>query len=185
MTDVEIIQSILSGNTDRFRVLVEKYQSMVFRTAIGFIHSKEDAEDLTQEIFLKAFQSLDSFMGHSEFSTWLYRITVNLSLNAVDRRKIARFFDYTDEKHQAVINMQNSEATPEQAMIDKERDKQVRNAIDQLSRKQKTAFILSRYEELPQKEIAAIMQTTEGAVEQHLQRAKVNLQKRLASIVGK
>jgi len=185
MTEVEIIESIQSGNTKAFSILVERYQEMVFRTAIGFIHNKEDAEDLTQEIFVKVYQSLGSFMGKSEFSTWIYRITVNTALNCVRRKKIERFFDFSDEQLQPVLHQQESADNPEQTMINDESDKLISNAIDKLSQKQKTAFVLSRYEELSQKEIAAIMQTTEGAVEQHLQRAKVNLQKRLTSIVGK
>lgn len=70
-------------------------------------------------------------------------------------------------------------------MEENERERQIRNAIDSLSDKQRTAFVLSRYDELPQKEIAQIMNISEGAVEQHLQRAKINLQKKLASLVGK
>lgn len=185
MTEVEIIQSIQSGNTKVFRILVERYQDMVFRTTIGFTHNQEDAEDLTQEVFVKVFQSLNSFQGKSEFSTWLYRITVNMALNFVRRKKIERFFDFSDEQLQPILHQQKSDENPEQTMINDESDQLIRNAIDKLSAKQRTAFVLSRYEELSQKEIAAIMQTTVGAVEQHLQRAKGNLQKRLSAIVGK
>jgi RNA polymerase sigma-70 factor, ECF subfamily len=185
MTEAEIIQSIISGNTEAFKILVDKYQTMVFRTAMGFVHSKEDAEDLTQEIFIKVFQSLGSFMEKSEFSTWIYRITVNMSLNYVNRKKIERFFDLTNEKLQSLFEKQDEEANPEQEMINNERDQLIRNAIDKLSEKQKTAFVLNKYENLSQREIADIMQTSEGAVEQHLQRAKVNLQKKLSSLVGK
>jgi RNA polymerase sigma-70 factor (ECF subfamily) len=185
MTEVEIIQSIKSGNTEAFKTLVEKYQTMVFRTAMGFVHSKEDAEDLTQEIFVKGFQSIGNFMEKAEFSTWLYRITVNMSLNYVNRKKIERFFDLTNEKTQSLFEKQDEAVNPEQRMINNERDQLIRKAIDRLSEKQRTAFVLNKYENLSQREIAAIMQISEGAVEQHLQRAKVNLQKKLSSLVGK
>jgi len=185
MTEVEIIQSIKSGNTEAFKILVEKYQTMVFRTAMGFVHSKQDAEDLTQEIFIKVFQSLGSFMEKSEFSTWLYRITINMSLNYVNRKKIERFFNLTNEKLQSLIEKQDETVNPEQEMINNESDNLIRKAIDKLSEKQKTAFVLSKYENLTQREIADIMQTSEGAVEQHLLRAKINLQKKLSSLVGK
>ena len=83
MTDSEIIRLILEGDRQIFRILVEKYQSMVFRTCIGFLHNKDDADDLTQEVFIQAYQSLRGFKGEAAFSTWIYRIAVNASLNMV------------------------------------------------------------------------------------------------------
>jgi RNA polymerase sigma-70 factor, ECF subfamily len=77
MTEQQIIQAILSGDHSKFEWLVVKYQTMVFRTAMGFVHSKEDAEGLTQDVFIRTFQALKTFNGDAEFSTWLYRITVN------------------------------------------------------------------------------------------------------------
>ena len=82
MTDQQIIQQILSGNINTFEMLVRKYQQMVFRTAMGFVHSKEDAEDISQDVFLKAYSSLQQFKGEAEFSTWLYRITINTAMLA-------------------------------------------------------------------------------------------------------
>jgi len=184
MTETEIIHSILSGNTSAFKLLVDKYHKMVFRTAMGFVHNKEDAEDLTQDVFIRIFQSLGNFREQAALSTWIYRITVNLSLNYVNANKIERFFELTEEKILNIFNRRDDSRNPEQRMIDEERDQAIRNAIDKLSDKQRTAFILSKYEELSQKEIAAVMQTTEGAVEQHLQRAKASLQKKISSLVG-
>jgi RNA polymerase sigma-70 factor (ECF subfamily) len=88
MTDSEIIRLILQGDQDKFRVLVERYQSMIFRTCMGFLHNKDDADDLTQDIFIKSYQSLPGFKGEAAFSTWIYRIAVNASLNK--KRKDAR-----------------------------------------------------------------------------------------------
>jgi len=83
MADDEIINQILQGEHDVYRVLVEKYQPMVFRTCMGFLHHKDDADDLTQEVFIQAYQALPNFKGASSFSTWIYRIAVNASLNKV------------------------------------------------------------------------------------------------------
>ena len=88
MTDSEIIRLILQGDKDKFRILVEKYQPMVFRTCMGFLHNKDDADDLTQDIFIKYYQSLQGFKSEASFSTWIYRIAVNASLNK--KRKEAR-----------------------------------------------------------------------------------------------
>lgn len=79
---------------ESFEQVVEKYHKMVFRTALGFVHQREDAEDLTQEVFVRAYRNWDRFRGDSQISTWLYRITVNLSLsyiNTKSRRSLIQF----------------------------------------------------------------------------------------------
>lgn len=81
MSDEQLIKDIISGNQAAFKNLMEKYQLQVFRTVMGFVHTKEDAEEVTQDIFVRVYQSISSFHHDAEFSTWLYRITVNTSLN--------------------------------------------------------------------------------------------------------
>lgn len=90
-----------------------------------------------------------------------------------------------EEKMQTLFNQRDYSVNPEEQFIGDETDFLIRRAIDQLPEKQRTAFILSKYNELPQKKIAEIMQLSEGAVEQHLQRAKIKLQKKLSGLVGK
>lgn len=183
MIDSEYIQAVRSGNTAAFKPLVERYQQLVFRTVVGFLHHQEEAEDLTQEIFVKIWQSLDTFSGDSTISTWIYRITVNHSLNYLRQKKRNTLFSFAEELFQQLLNKADEETIPEDEL--EARDRQIRAAIDSLSEKQRTAFVLSKYEELSQKEIARIMETSEGSVEQHLQRAKKNLQKKLSHLVGK
>lgn len=183
MIDSEYIQAVRSGNTAAFKPLVERYQQLVFRTVVGFLHHQEEAEDLTQEIFVKIWQSLDTFSGDSTISTWIYRITVNHSLNYLRQKKRNTLFSFAEELFQQLLNKSDEETIPEDEL--EARDRQIRAAIDSLSEKQRTAFVLSKYEELSQKEIARIMETSEGSVEQHLQRAKKNLQKKLSHLVGK
>lgn len=176
MSDNELIHEILSGDTSAFKTLMEKYQLQVFRTVMGFVHVKEDAEDITQDIFVKVYQSLAFFKGESEFSTWLYRITVNMSINFINRNRKNRLLQSLED----VFAKPSSEKTPLEQLEESERDQRIRKAIDSLPEKQRTAFILSKYEELPQKTIASVMDTSEGAIEQLLQRAKNNLQKKLS-----
>ena len=92
MQESEIIQSVLSGHTDDFTRLVKTHEAAVFRIVMGFVHHKEDAEDITQEVFVRAFQSLDSFAGRSSFSTWLYRIAIHTSLNELKKSKRKRIW---------------------------------------------------------------------------------------------
>jgi len=76
MTDAEIIKLILQGDKEKFALLVGQYQKLVFRTCMGFLHDKDDSEDLTQDVFIQAYQSLPQFRGNAAFPTWLYRIVI-------------------------------------------------------------------------------------------------------------
>ncbi|NCC62618.1 MAG: RNA polymerase sigma factor [Verrucomicrobiae bacterium] len=180
MTDEQLIREITADNDAAFKTLMERYQLQVFRTAMGFVHTKEDAEDLTQEIFIRVYQSLHTFQGGSEFSTWIYRITVNMSLNFVRSNRKKRLL----QSLEALFTLRSEDKNPLEELESDERDRRIRRAIDSLPEKQRMAFILSRYEELPQKKIAAVMNRSEGAVEQLLQRAKENLKKKLSSTIG-
>jgi len=184
MSDQQVIDEVLLGNQSMFRLLVEKYQSMVFTTAMGFVHSKEDAEDLTQDIFVKAWEALSTYKGDAVFSTWLYRITINRCINHVEKNKRNIFLELAEEWMNKLFNTESTTKDSQQQMEEAEQDVAIRRAIDSLPVNQRTVFVLSAYDELPQKEIAVIMQRTEGAVEQLLQRAKTNLRKKLAHSVG-
>jgi RNA polymerase sigma-70 factor (ECF subfamily) len=175
MTDDELIRSVLDGNQRNFRLIVEKYSPRVFRTVLGFVHQREEAEEITQDCFLKAYNSLSSFSGKSAFSTWLYRITVNTALNAARKKKreqlmgdLSAFFQFSSPEKNAGQKIEAAEG-----------DRMVQQALDKLPQKQRVAFILSKFEEFSQKEIAEIMGTSEGAVEQLIFRARLHLKKEL------
>lgn len=185
MNDSEIIRSVLSGNRNDFRKLVERYQQRVFRLVIGFVHDKEEAEDLTQEVFIRAWQSLDKFRGESSFTTWLHRIAINISLNHTRKKsgnllygRISAFFGMENEQE---IQIPLNEENAEEALIREEHSAWLKRVLDSLPENQRTAIILSKYDDLPQKEIASVMNLTEGAVEALIQRAKKNLREKLSS----
>ncbi len=182
MSESQIIQEILSGNTNVYKQLVDKYRQMVFRTAMGFVHSKEDAEDIAQDVFLKAYTLLASFQGTSEFSTWLYRIALNTSINFANKNKFKRFLVDMETAVFSLFHRVSEEENALSKMEEEERKQAIKKAMDGLNEKQRTAFVLSKYEDLSQKQIAEIMQLSEGAVEQLLQRAKSNLRKKLAHL---
>jgi RNA polymerase sigma-70 factor, ECF subfamily len=184
MIDSEIIYQILQGDRNLFGTLVEKYQAMIFRTCMGFLHNKDDADDLTQEVFILAYQSLAKFKGDSSFSTWIYRIAVNASLNKVRKSYksflIQRFETILGgEKRTFEIPVPEKE-NPENILIQEEHREWVQNALNSLSENQRTAIVLSKYDDLSQKEITEIMNITEGAVEALIQRAKANLREKLS-----
>lgn len=183
MTDNEIINEVLNADKNAFRFLVERYQQLVFRTAIGFLHDSDKAADLTQEVFIQAYLALHRFRGDSSFSTWLYRITVNASLNKIRKssvKKFTRLFEISSDPDPKSLLTVTDPANPEETMIRNENIEMVRKALDSLPEKQRIAIVLGKYDGLSQKEIAEIMNTTEGAVESLLQRAKMNLRKKLS-----
>ncbi len=186
MTDIEIIQLILQGEKEKYRLLMEKYQPLVFRTCLGFVHNKNDADDLTQEVFIQAYQSLSSFKGKAAFSTWLYRIAVNASLNRMRKSKKKSILQYFKSIHGSEKEIQDqliyeTPENPEEILISKEHSDWLRVALDSLPENQRTAIVLSKYDDLPQKKIAEIMGISEGAVEALLQRAKKNLREKLSA----
>lgn len=180
MTDKEIINLILEGDRNLYRKIVERYQTMVFRICIGFLHNKDDADDLTQDIFIQAYTSLSRFKGDSAFSTWLYRIAVNASLNRIRKAKLnfLRVGDSSETKEISIPAAHHDE--PDNILMCKEQQEIFQKALDSLKENQRTAIVLSKYDDLSQREIAEIMDISEGNVESLLFRAKANLREKLA-----
>jgi len=190
MTDSEIIRQIVQGNRNMYRKLVDRYQPMVFRTCMGFLHNKDDADDLTQEVFIQAYQTLQGFKGDASFPTWIYRIAVNASLNKIrksSKNLLIQGFEtvFGSEKTKEFSFPIPDTENPENILILHEHREWVQKALNSLPENQRTAIVLSKYDDLPQKEIAEIMNTTEGAVEALIQRAKANLREKLSSLKKK
>jgi len=182
MDDSLIVKRVIDGEIELFSAIVDRYHLKVYNLCMGFVHHQEDAEDITQDVFTALYVSLASFKGNSQFSTWLYRITVNTSCSYLrqKRRRDAVFFfglfgTGGDEFRQAVP--QSDE--PDSILNKKQTQKYVYQAIDSLPVNQLNAFILSRYDSLPPREVASVMEISEEAVESLLQRARRNLQKKL------
>jgi len=181
--DKELINELKNGNANAFKVLVEEYQNKVINLCFGFVHNREDAEDITQEVFIEVYNSVIHFRGEAKISTWLYRISVNKSLDFIRRKnrkkRFAKFqnilgFERTIEK------VQESELTnPHTILENKERIQILTETIETLPQNQKIAFILSKFEGFKNNEIAEIMKTSLSAVESLMHRAKKNLKVKL------
>ncbi len=184
MNDNEIINSIIEGNINNYRFIVDKYKDVVFRTCLGYVHDSSQADDLTQEVFISAYKSLSGFKGNSSLSTWLFRIAVNKSLNHLrsakseKRGNLMKDFFSLSQKNEST-NIRSAELLPDELLIQKEKHDRVNHALSKLPENQRTAIILSKYNDLSQKEIAEILDKSEGAIEALLQRAKENLRKYL------
>lgn len=182
MDDIQIINRVLNGEIELFSAIVERYHLKVYSLCIGFVHHQEDAEDITQEVFTNLFTSLASFKGNSQFSTWLYRIAVNTTYSFCRnkrRRETVMFFGLFSAVESEYSLDSSSDDEPDHILNKKQMHKIIFQAIDLLPANQRKAFILSKYDDFSQREIAAIMELSEEAVESLLQRAKRNLQKKL------
>lgn len=170
--------SDIQGN---FRKVYFEHRILVYNLALHYVLNIEDAEEITQDVFVKVHESFASFKNESSLKTWIYRITVNQSLDFIKRRDSKkRFFIFgrksTSEKE--YLNQSTFEH-PGIALEDKEKSKLLFSIIDLLPETQKTAFLLSKLEGLGNPEIATIMETSIGAVESLLVRAKRTLQEKL------
>ena len=186
MTDQELIEQILSGSQSAFRQMVDKYQVLVFNTCIGFVGNRQSAEDLSQDVFVETYKSIDKFRGEAKLSTWLYRISVNKSLNYIrDHKKhsvvrsLERFF--YGEKEEKLEIEDYIYGTADAPIEQQQHAKELHRAIGSLSDNQRIAFTLSKFDDLSYKNIAEVMDVSLSTVESLIHRAKKNLQKKLAS----
>jgi len=156
---------------------------MVYNTALGILQNAEDAEDVTQETFIQAFESVDRFKGESKFSTWLYRITFSKSMDHIRRKKRKKRFAFVESLYgrndQAIIDPPDFHHPGIQ--LEKKEDAAILfQAVERLPPNQKTAFVLNKMEGLSYREIADIMEVSDSAVDALLQRARANLKKTLS-----
>jgi RNA polymerase sigma-70 factor (ECF subfamily) len=172
------------GDRRAFEELVERYKQKAYHIAFGFARDREEAKDLSQEAFLKAFTYLKNFDGRSSFYTWFYRIVVNVCLDYKRRAKrtSAGEFDETIENQIEPSHNPAQPLAPEQHVLAGQLSRKVDAALQTLPAKQRTAFILKNHQGLSIREIAETMETAEGTVKVHLHRAVTALRQSLAEL---
>lgn len=182
-SDSELIRECRRGNKDAFRELVERYQRKILSVAVGMLHNQDDALEVTQEAFVKAYGSLDRFKGESSFYTWLYRIVVNL---AIDRRRRERRHGTVSLEDRPGGGEDLEADLPSQRLMDPyQRAKSIqlgerlRTAIDELTPDQKAVILLREVEGLSYEEISHVMQCPKGTVMSRLHYARKALQEQL------
>lgn len=190
MTDKELIKAIKKNNQQAFKQLVENNQQLVVNTCNGFLHNIADAEDIAQDVFIEVFLSINTFREDAKLSTWLYRIAVNKSLNHIRANKKHKILQSIDNFIAADKNLkrelpENNTSQPEKIIEEKERSQILQYSINSLSKNQKIAFTLNKYDDLSYKQIADVMDLSISSVESLLHRAKKNLQKKLLNYYKK
>ena len=166
-----------------------KYSKLVFNLALQYVQQKEDAEEISQDVFVAVYKSVKDFQFKSDLQTWIYRITINKSLDFIkskNRKKRFAFITslFQDEQNEIYISSQDFDH-PGILMEQKEAIQKIFQDINSLPDTQKTVIILSKIEQKSQKEVAEIMNLSIKAVESLLQRAKINLKNKVNSNEGK
>ena len=178
MDDTTLIEEIKKGDAGAFEQFVREYQGLVFNTCYSFLNHREDAEDVSQEVFIEAYRSIDSFRGDASLSTWLYRLSMNKSLDFIRAKKRQKrgsgLLSLFDNEKMSKLNVQDS-GQPHSQMEDEEKRQILHVAVSKLPERQKKAIILSKFEGLSQEQVAEVLDTTVSSVESLLVRAKRNL----------
>lgn len=176
MCEKELVEAILRGDEKAFKEFIDDHKVMVVNTCYAFVHNREEAEDIAQDVFLRAYESMPKFRFHCKLSTWLYRMAVNQAINLCKSYRKRRVSLLLDDPGLSSDFASDDLSVPEQ-MEREARIDILHKAIDTLPEHQRTALILNKYEELSYKEIAEVMELSVGAVESLLFRAKSNLEK--------
>jgi RNA polymerase sigma-70 factor, ECF subfamily len=170
-----------------FEELYEQYKTLVYNLCLNYLQHQQEAEEATQDIFIKIYLKMPGFQGNSSLKTWTYRIAINHCLDVLRARKrqkrVAFFMSFLEGKNESAQDPPDFDH-PGVLLEDREDLERLFQKINQLPEKQRTALLLKYIDDLPQREIAAIMQMSEKAVESLLQRAKQGLDKKLNSPEG-
>ena len=182
--DVELVARTRAGDSSAYEQLVKQYERQIFRTANHITQNREDAEDITQDVFFKAFQKLDQFKGDSKFSTWLVRIAVNESLMRLRKRKTSKTVsmdqDVQTEEGSIPRDFAEWRPNPEQIYSQSELGDILRKTIAGLPPGFRTVFTLRDIENLSTEETAEALKLSVPAVKSRLLRARLQLRERLS-----
>jgi RNA polymerase sigma-70 factor, ECF subfamily len=171
--DRQAIAACQQGEREAFDRLVERYQRDVYRLCYRYVNNHQDANDMAQDVFLKAYRAIGRFRGDSSFSTWLYRIAVNTCLNFKAARRLPQ-----DELSDQIADRGASAA---ERLHQAERSAEVRRAVSRLPEKQRATLILKIYQDLTHEEVAGILGSSVGTVKANLFHALANLKKLLTA----
>lgn len=176
-TDIDIISAVLKGNQQAYAELVQRYQNYVFTIVLRYIKSREDAEEVAQDIFIKAYRSLSDFKGASKFSTWLYTITTTTCITCLRKKKL-EVHSLDNEKVFEVADNQDSGMSANQ-IEQKSRVNMVNNAIAMLSGDDAELITLFYKGEQTLEEIAKVLGIEANAVKVRLHRARTRLKEKM------
>ena len=182
-TDEALVRSILSGDRDRFEVLVERYQTRLVNYLYRMVRNLEEAHDLTQEVFIRVYQALDRYDSQYRFSTWLFRVAQNAAIDVIRKRRIqlVPLTRRADEGSESTVDLELPDGQPSalETLPGRELDASIRSAIDALPWEYRELILLRHYGELAYEEIAELKAMPLGTVKNKLFRARQMLKQQL------
>lgn len=174
MLDKDIIDRVNGGDTEAFAELVRRYEKTVFNIALRMVGDRDDAADMTQEAFIKAYGSLGSFRGDSRFSAWLYRITTNVCLDHLRARARKKQVSLDDDDGQE-FELPDMRAMPEEQLMRKLSMQAVRRGLERLAPEHRQILIMRELGGMSYAEISSALSLEEGTVKSRIFRARKNL----------
>ena len=183
-SDEKLVERFVGGETDSFPMLVQRYEARIYSIVYGIMGSRDEAEDLSQEIFIKVYENLGHFKGKSKFYTWIYRITVNACLSA--QRKKSRSKRIISMSRLSGVSSNPGEValadetfSPQKVFRDRELASRIQSAINSLPGILRITFTLREFEDLSYRELARILRCSMGTVKSRLSRARESLRRAL------
>ncbi|WP_396590502.1 RNA polymerase sigma factor [Allomuricauda sp. R78024] len=182
MEDKQFLADLREQKQSAYSRLLDDYQSKVFNTCLSFVPNKEDAEDIAQEVFVEVYNSIKKFKGDSKLSTWIYRISVNKSLEFIRKKSTKKRFGFMQSITGGNIPVDKSSYFtefnhPGIQLENKEKSELLFNAINKLPEAQKVVFTLHKVDGMSYKEVSEVTEKSVSSIESLLFRAKKNLQK--------
>jgi RNA polymerase sigma-70 factor (ECF subfamily) len=159
-SDIELVQEVRNGRRQAFTALMRRYQERVYWVARRIVGSHDDADDIVQETFVKAYLALGEFRGDSSFFTWIYRIAVNLSLNTLRKRQVLNYL----HESELLSRILPSTDDPGKDLENSEIESALQRAVATLPEKQKAVFVMRYYDEMTYEEIGRVLKTSVGGL---------------------
>ena len=186
-TDVQLMLDVKSGDEASFDLLLQKYRTPLVNFLYRMVRDAATAEDLAQEVFLRVYRARKQYSPSAKFTTWLFRIAMNLALNSVRDNRYRRMqvsLDAPEELDETPIQVPARDLRIDEHMVERDRAEFIRRAIAALPEKQRVAVLLHKYEEMDYGEIARILECSESALKSLLFRAYEALRVQLAPLVS-
>ena len=185
--DAATVAQVLSGDESAFRALGERHSRRLFRLAFRMTNNEQDAEDVVQEAFLRAYRQLGQFQSRSNFSTWLYRIGMNCAVDLMrSKRKHTERRQVLDDAEgaDAVLNLPDEKPTPDRLTLSKEIQSKIGQALSSMGEKERAAFVLRHFEGMSIEEVGDILGLGESAAKNSIFRAVQKLRRELQPMVN-
>lgn len=181
LADEELVRRAQADDDRAFGELVSRYETKVFSLALKMVRNPEDAEDVLQDTFLRAYRGIKSFKGNSTFSTWIYRITANSALMRLRKKQLPTVSIEDADERETPVNIADWSPGPVEQLLSQELQRVMDEAIEALPAEFRQVFVLRDIEEMSNAEAAEILDLSVAAVKSRLHRARLKVRNRLAA----